>query len=741
MRQVSALVLAIPLALIGAAACPAASGLPPDLDLVPRAAAGFVHLRAADLWRSPWAQDVRYLVDRAGPEAWKTFVKKCPLDPATLDRITLILPTPQALNDPFPTVDPEAVSVLVVVHTRTPYARLPLIQTLGPREKVYRQHLYYFNEDLWSGLALIDEQTFVIGSEDALVRFFELSLQPNPDGPLRAALEEAAGKHLLVVGLNPTLLGKEKGAEMLPPSFKRLLAAHGAVLSLDLDEGIRLEVRLDYPQDDQAREGEKDLRATFELGRQGLAQPIAELEKMLRDPDKASPSDLPGNFGMLVALGFMRELDGLLKDAPIARQGRSVKADFRYHKLDSVKLLAVSSFGLILLGRSAMATFSMVGDRIAGPGKDPVEEHLRTLAQALDKYHDQHGTYPPPVLRDREGRPVLSWRVALLPYLGEEALYSSFRLDEPWDSLHNKRLLKKLPRALQVAGRSPGWGIGRFKTPTQVFTGSNTLFGPKGVRKDDVARPAILLLRLADDEAVYWTKPADLAYAADRPVPNLFGKHAGSIKVLLTDGTYRNIDKSIEDKTLRALIERGDARPGDKTDRRQAGDLESVWKDLGQNDEAGTRQAWQEIATLIHTPERTVPFVKDHVKPVPRPDARLIARCLTELDSRNFKTRDKAMSELERLGELAVPAIEKKLRQRGLPEESRRRMQELVERPKTSLSGAELRTVRAIEVLASVGGPEARAVLDELAGGADGAVITEQARKAVGRLTRRSDNR
>src|SRR5204863_9797731 len=94
---------------------PARESLPTDLDLVPRDAAGFVHLRLTDLWQSDWIKDIRHLVDRAGPEAWTTFVKKSPLDPGTLERMTLILLTPQTLSDPFPTVDPEAMSAVVVV--------------------------------------------------------------------------------------------------------------------------------------------------------------------------------------------------------------------------------------------------------------------------------------------------------------------------------------------------------------------------------------------------------------------------------------------------------------------------------------------------------------------------------------------------------------------------------------------------------------------------------------------------
>jgi hypothetical protein len=567
-QGVPAGILLVGLFLGGGAECPAAASdvkasvdLPADLDLVPRDAAGFVHVRAADLWRGDWAKDIRYLVDKAGPEAWKAFEEKCPLDPSTLDRITLILPTAQTATNPFPGVDPEAVSALVVVTTSKPFDRLALIQALGPREKVYGPNLYYFHEELWSGLFIVDDRTFLMGSEDALVRFFERSRRKDPSGPLQAALAEAARKHQLVVGLNPTLLGKAQEAAFLPAPMQKLLTAHCATLSLDLDQGIHLEARLDFRTDDQAREGEKGLRDSLELARQGLAPAIAEMDKVLHDPDKASVADLPENFAALVALGFLRELDILLKQAPIERQGLAVKLPLTYRKLESAQLLFMAG-GIVALGRNASGAFTFVGDKVGGvPGKDPIEEHLKNLAQALDKYHAKHGTYPPPALYDREGRPVLSWRVALLPYLGEEALYNEFKLDEPWDSLHNKRLLKKLPQALRSPNQR-GWGAGRWKTTTQVFAGANTVFdGTKGVRKADVAKQTILLAHLTDDNAVYWTKPADVAYTAAKPLPNLFGKYGRAFQVLLNDGTYRTIDKAMEEKTLRALIERSGDKP------------------------------------------------------------------------------------------------------------------------------------------------------------------------------------
>jgi hypothetical protein len=744
-----ALVLLTGILLVGWSASPAAAGdvkTPArtnraDLDLVPPSALGFIHLRAADLWRNDWVKDIRYLVDKAGPDAWKAFEKKCPIDPATLDRITVILLTPETLGNPFPRVDPEAVSALFVVSTTKPFDRLTLIQALGSKEKVYRSHVYYFNEELWSGLAVVDERTFLIGSEEALVRFFEMSRRPDPTGPLQAALAEAHGKHQIVIGLNPVLLGKSEGAKFMPPSMQQLLGGHAGILTLDLDDGIQLKTRLDFLDQDKARAGEQALRDTIQLARAGLSQPIDELEKMLHAPEKASATDLPQNFGMLVAVGFLRELDSLLKEAPVNRQGLGVHFGLTYKKQVAAPLLLASA-GSLLMARSAYASFESVAESI-GKQKNPIEEHLRTLAQALDKYRDERGAYPPPAIYDREGRPVLSWRVALLPYLGEEALYKSFKLDEPWDSLHNKRLLKRFPKALQVVNddrfRYYPYSAGRWKTTTQVFAGENTVFeGTKGIRKTDVTRKAILLARVSTESEVYWTKPADIAYAADKPLPNLYGRFGDRFQVLLTDGTYQTIDKSMDEKTIRALIERSDKKPAKTETPSEPGDLKTVWNELTQNDDAGTKKAWQSIIALSKDAKQVVPFVQARVKPAPGLDPKRLAQCLVDVDSNIFQKRAKANAELESFGELALAAIDKRLTDKSLSLEGRRYLEAIAQKAKTVLSGEELRSIRAVEVLEQIGTPEARAVLDDLSRGGAGAVLTEQARMALARLTQRS---
>jgi hypothetical protein len=72
-------------------------------------------------------------------------------------------------------------------------------------------------------------------------------------------------------------------------------------------------------------------------------------------------------------------------------------------------------------------------------------QRLRNIGRAIEAYRAEHGHYPQAAIYDKAGKPLLSWRVAILPYQDEEALYKEFRLDEPWDSPHNKSLIARMP--------------------------------------------------------------------------------------------------------------------------------------------------------------------------------------------------------------------------------------------------------------------------------------------------------
>jgi hypothetical protein len=147
---------------------------------------------------------------------------------------------------------------------------------------------------------------------------------------------------------------------------------------------------------------------------------------------------------------------------------------------------------------------------------------LERLVRAMHVYHDDHGSFPPSASTDRAGKPLLSWRVALLPHLGEKELYEQFHLNEPWDSLHNRKLLAKIPSAYASVDRPSKVAHGTFY---QVFVGEGCLFETgKRVAFQDVTDGTVSTIAvIAAAKAVPWTKPVDLPYAAGRPLLSFTG--------------------------------------------------------------------------------------------------------------------------------------------------------------------------------------------------------------------------
>src|SRR5581483_1997574 len=153
---------------------------------------------------------------------------------------------------------------------------------------------------------------------------------------------------------------------------------------------------------------------------------------------------------------------------------------------------------------------------------------LQQLGLAMHNYHDAHGHFPTNAIYSKNSKPLLSWRVALLPYLGHNDLYKQFKLDESWDSEHNKQLIEKMPDVF----RSPRMrlkqaGMTTYLAPLGehlLFTGTD-----KKIKIADITdgtSNTIMLVDTADDQAVVWTRPEDLKVDANAPLKGLVGHYA-----------------------------------------------------------------------------------------------------------------------------------------------------------------------------------------------------------------------
>jgi hypothetical protein len=170
---------------------------------------------------------------------------------------------------------------------------------------------------------------------------------------------------------------------------------------------------------------------------------------------------------------------------------------------------------------------------------------LRQIGLALHQFNETYGRLPPAVLYDEKGRPLHSWRLLLLPLLGDKTLYQEFRLDEPWDSPQNSALIARMPRfyepRAEKAGNMPGLtfcqvcdgpGAAFDSDPgaglcpytvsgikAAVFEGAHVTKLPTGFLESE---SAFVLLAEAG-EAVPWTQPTDIHYKPGQPLPAVGG--------------------------------------------------------------------------------------------------------------------------------------------------------------------------------------------------------------------------
>jgi hypothetical protein len=193
-------------------------------------------------------------------------------------------------------------------------------------------------------------------------------------------------------------------------------------------------------------------------------------------------------------------------------------------------------------------------DEAAARHRDASVLNLKQFAIAVHSYADDHNGRLPRDVTDKDGKPVLSWRVHLLPYPEHADLHKQFKLDQPWDSDHNKRLLAKMPKVFaspRVRVKEAG------HTVYQGFAGPGSVFEPGRERglADITDGLSNTVLAVEASVAVAWTKPADLPFAEKKDLPDFGKAYAATPLAVLCDGSVRTLDLTrVSATTLKAAI-------------------------------------------------------------------------------------------------------------------------------------------------------------------------------------------
>jgi prepilin-type processing-associated H-X9-DG protein len=499
----------------GAAEQKARETLPADLARISGGSAAFFSVRVADLWTSALGRSARKEIDKEFGALVKGLEQKSGLPASAVERVTAVLPE---LNSAHP---------LLFFATTKAFDKKKVfaVAVPGGKEEKYNGETFVAANERNAGYVL-GERAFVIGTRGDIQTLIDG--KGKEQNGLTPALQLAAKKHSAVGAVGPAALAKLKmeftNPEKLGP-FAPLLKAKLLTLAIDAGAKTTGKLRIAFADQQSAKEGAKAAEAGRKLAEKALADGIKELGK-----DKT-------------AAGLVKVLQraaASLKAGRLERDGSAVAAAVEM-KLDEKTIGAVALDAVARAKRAAARAQSA--------------NNLKQIGLAMHIYLDANRSFPPQAIYDKDGKALLSWRVLLLPYLEQNELYKEFKLDEPWDSKHNKKLLAKMPPVFKAPA---GQNTTPFGTFYQGFVGKGAFFeGKRGIGIADITdgtSNTIMVAEAAKD--VPWSKPEDLPFEAGKAPPKLGGVFPNGFNAAFADGSVRFFLKTIKPANLRAYITR-----------------------------------------------------------------------------------------------------------------------------------------------------------------------------------------
>lgn len=181
--------------------------------------------------------------------------------------------------------------------------------------------------------------------------------------------------------------------------------------------------------------------------------------------------------------------------------------------------------------------------------------NYKQIALAMHNYHDAHGHLPPVAMPTKDGKPGLSWRVALLPYLEQDHLYRQFKLDKGWEDPDNRRLAAQMPIVY-----APRQGIGGDMTHVRLFVGPKAIFDPAVPKRTfgqiaaaDGTATTLLIVEATDP--TLWIRPDELPFDRSRPLPGLGLPDNDYFIVSFADGAVRPVKKTTSAEKIKLMID------------------------------------------------------------------------------------------------------------------------------------------------------------------------------------------
>jgi type II secretory pathway pseudopilin PulG len=519
---VVALILASLPALRTARAVEPIAAIKPVLDYVPAEAFAAVLAHPQRIASRPEARWLPLEVFTAAG------MKEFGFDPLKIDEALLLAP--------WPSGGPPDVGL--VLRFSRPYAAGGMTLDRVAGERVEFQGQTYVRTGGGAPCTYLpDDRTIVFATEPMLQKM--LAARGADSGLIK--LLRAADKSVDVLGLvsvddvRGPLTQLMAAAPPLPPNLADVTKLPDLLsnieIRLSLVPGANQQFIFDTRDEAAADRLEQLLLQALEMGKQIAAQQVtAKIGNDNSDPVQRALQQY-----------FNRLADEIATLFRPVRQGNTVTITVQ-SELDMARLGILSGLLLPAIQKSRDSARRAVS-----------MNNLRQIGLAMISYESDQGKLPAQASYDAAGRPLLSWRVHVLPYLEQQTLYSQFHLDEPWDSEHNKPLADKMP-PIYASPRYPSETETLYVLPTGkglVFDGSN---GRTLASISDGTSNTILAVEANPGAAVIWTKPEDLKFDADNPWKGLADDRAASVSVLMADGSVQAIPRSLDGAKLRGLL-------------------------------------------------------------------------------------------------------------------------------------------------------------------------------------------
>lgn len=438
----------------------------------------------------------------------------------------------------------------VIIRLSKPHQLAALLPTLKAEGLVTEQTIDGFqflnvNAGLPVSLTMPDDKTVLVGTGDFLPRMLAAK---EADSPLIKLLKQSDANHEVIVAVSADMVPDPlKEIATSPEMVPLVLAAYvGALeklsaleINVNLDGQFGGELVLHTHDPAEAAELEKVILAGVAQGKQMF---LAQTSQM---PPMGDP----------VIDAAMRKY--MVRLADYLEQVFRPSRDANRLTMDSNATMGIATTGvMVALLLPAVQSARHAARRMSS------SNNLKQIGLALHNYHDSYKQFPvgeSPTNKYQDGKPLLSWRVHLLPYLDQEPLYNKFKMDEPWDSPHNIQLLDQIPPVYVC----PHYELGN-RTVYQAPQGANTALGSgERVRFRDITdgtSQTIAVIEAGPERAVPWTKPDGLRIDADDPVGSVAAENE-TFQVLFCDGSVQAISTAISADIFKWMIQINDGHP------------------------------------------------------------------------------------------------------------------------------------------------------------------------------------